>query len=65
MIKPHKGILIDKIPVDGFGGLVFAVGTMVIFMIGIPEIRQFSILALPLGLLVAGGLYYWRSQTRW
>jgi len=64
-MKPHRGILIDKIPAEGFGGLVFALGTLLIFLIGVPEIRQASVLLLPAGLLTAGLLYFWRNQTRW
>lgn len=64
-MKPHRGILIDKIPAEGFGGLVFAFGTLLIFLIGVPEIRQAAFLLVPAGLLMGGGLYYWHNQTRW
>jgi hypothetical protein len=36
---PHQGILIDKIPVEGVGGLIFALGIASVFLIGIPAFR--------------------------
>ena len=63
--KPHRGILIDQIPAEGAGGLIFALGTVLIFAIGVPEIRQFLPVALLGGLLVAAGRYYWLNQTNW
>ena len=62
---PHRGILIDQIPADGPVGLIFALGTILIFLIGVPEIRQFMPVALLGGLLVAAGRYYWHNQTNW
>ncbi len=64
-MKPHRGILIDQIPADGAAGLMFALSTVVIFLIGIPEIRQFLPIAVAGGLLVAAGRYYWHNQTTW
>ena len=63
--KPHRGILIDQIPAERAGGLIFALGTVLIFAIGVPEIRQFLPVALLGGLLVAAGRYYWLNQTNW
>ncbi len=63
--KPHPGILIDQIPAEGDGGLIFSLGTVLIFAIGVPEIRQFLPVALLGGLLVAAGRYYWLNQTNW
>lgn len=65
MLKPHRGILTHKIPAEGFGGLIFALGTVMIFVIGVPEIRQFSLFAIPAGGILAGVLYLWHNQTRW
>ena len=63
--KPHRGILIDQIPADGAVGLIFALGMVLIFSIGIPEIRQFLPVALLGGLVVAALRYYWLNQTNW
>ncbi len=63
--KRHRGILIDQIPAEGAGGLIFALGTVLIFSIGVPEIRQFLPVGLVGGLLVAAGRYYWHNQTNW
>ena len=63
--KPHRGILIDQSSAEGSGGLMFALSTVLLFLIGVPEIRQFLPVALVGGLLVAAGLYYWHNQTTW
>ncbi len=64
-LRPHRGILIDQIPAAGPGGLIFALGTMAIFLVGVPEIRQVFPVVLLGGLLVASGRYYWNNQTTW
>jgi len=48
----HPGIRIDKIPVKGGAGLVFALGVMVLFLISLPQIRWFFVRSLPAGILV-------------
>lgn len=60
----HQGIRIDKIPATGFAGLLFTVASLLLFM-GIPEVRFFSIFSLVGGGLIAAGLHYWHTQTRW
>ena len=42
-----------------------SLGTVLIFGIGIPEIRQFLPVAVLGGLLVAALRYYWLNQTNW
>jgi hypothetical protein len=49
----HPGIRIDKIPVKGPVGLIFVLGSMAVFLLGLPEVRWFFVLSLPVGLLVA------------
>lgn len=61
----HQGILIDKIPAEGMGGFLFALGTALIFLIGIPAIRPLGLIGLAGGLFFAGILYFWHNQTRW
>ena len=63
--KPHPGIRIDSIPATGVPGVIFALGTVVIFLIGVPEVREFAPFALLGGGLVAAGLHFWHNQTRW
>ena len=53
----HPGIRIDKIGFKGLVGLVFTVGTMLMFLISLPEARWFFVLTLPAGLLVGLVLY--------
>ncbi len=50
----HQGIRIDKIPIGGAAGLLFALGAMTIFLIGVPLTRWFLIFAVPAGVIVAG-----------
>jgi hypothetical protein len=53
MTSPHQGIRIDHIPAEGVGGLIFAVGTVAIFLIGFPALRPVAALALLGGLVLA------------
>ena len=39
MKYPHAGIRIDRIPAEGMGGLIFAVGTAFIFLLAFPALR--------------------------
>jgi len=50
MTFPHGGIRIDHIPAEEGGGLLFAVGTVVIFIVAIPAFAP------ALGLAAVGGL---------
>ena len=50
--SPHPGICIHKIPVKGGAGLVFALGVMLVFLIGSPAVRWFFLLSIPPGLLI-------------
>ena len=51
---PHYGIRIDKIQVgSGFAGVVFTVGTLLIFLIGVPALWYFLAGATSLGVGVA------------
>ena len=54
-------INLSAIPVAGnAGGLIFAVGSIVIVILGLPELRWFSLAAILSGVVVAGGLFAWR-----
>jgi cytosine/uracil/thiamine/allantoin permease len=55
-------IQMAKIPVNGPMGLVFTLGTMAIFLLALPEIRWFLLLALPVGTLVGLSLHLWHSR---
>jgi len=54
----HPGIRIDKIPIQGGVGLVFAIGALSILLVGIPAIGGFLLI------VVVGGVisYLWRSR---
>ena len=52
--KWHPGISIHKIPVRaGIAGLIFTVGSMAVFLTGIPAARYFLLVALVLGIGIA------------
>lgn len=53
MAFPHSGIRIDRIPAEGAGGLIFTVGIMVLFLIGVPAMRPVVALAALCGVLLA------------
>jgi uncharacterized protein (DUF2062 family) len=55
--RPHRGIDMHRLPVAGdLPGLVFAVGTAVIFLIAIPALGYALIGAVALGLIIAAVL---------
>jgi len=56
-VGAHPGIRIDKIPVSGAMGLIFTVGSLVIFL-ALPAVRWFAILSLPVGLAFAAILHF-------
>jgi len=63
-MKWHPGIRIDKIPVTStVGGLIFAVGIVVLAIVGVPEIRGLILIGLPGGILFAVILYWWRNRN--
>jgi hypothetical protein len=53
-MKLHPGIRIDRIPVKGGPGVIFAIGVLVILLVGVPETRLFLVGAFGLGILMAG-----------
>jgi hypothetical protein len=53
MMYPHSGIRIDRIPAEGAGGMIFAVGIVVLFLIGVPAMRPVVALAAVCGALLA------------
>lgn len=65
MLRPHRGIRIDRIQVSGGGGLIFSAGIIALALIGLPEARPLAALGLVGGAIVGAGLYYWHNQTRW
>lgn len=52
--KPHPGITMHKLTVGGeFAGLVFAVGTVLIFVFGLPALWYFVAFSLAFGVGIA------------
>jgi len=61
---PNPQINIAKIPVGGgIAGAIFAVGSMVIFLVGIPMLRVVFPAAIVLGCGVALILHFIRHET--
>jgi hypothetical protein len=53
MARPHPGIRIDQIPAEGGGGLIFALGTVLIVLLGFPALRPVAAVAVLGGVLFA------------
>ena len=53
MRYPHPGIRIDRIPAEESGGIIFMLGIMAIFLIGVPAMRPVVALAALGGVLLA------------
>jgi hypothetical protein len=62
---PRAEIDMAKIPADAnAGGLIFAIATMVVFLIGIPVIRLLFPAALVAGGAIAVILHFFRHEPR-
>jgi hypothetical protein len=57
MKYPHAEIRIDRIPAEEGGGLIFAVGTAVIFLLAFPALRPIMAAAVIGGVLLAPVLH--------
>src|SRR5262245_15400084 len=61
-VSNHPGISIHHIPVEGAVGLLFIFGTVFIFGVGVPAVREIFFLTVPLGVLAFGILLYWHKH---
>ena len=57
MQNSHQGIRIDHIPAEGMGGLIFAIGSSLIFLLAFPALRPIAVAAAAGGLLLAPVLH--------
>jgi len=55
----HQGIRIDHIPAQEGGGLIFALGTALIFMLAFPGLLPWAGLCLVTGAALAPVLHRW------
>ncbi len=63
MSYPHAGIRIDRIPAEEGGGLIFAVGTTLIFLIAFPALLPVAAAAIVGGAVLAPVLHWlWRKE---
>jgi hypothetical protein len=59
-MQPHPGIRIDRIPAQGGGGLIFAVGMVGIVLFAVPSLRPLFVVAVLGGVLLAPVLHRFR-----
>ncbi len=52
-MNPHRGILINRIAVDGLGGLIFVVSMTVLLIMAVPALRPLVALSVVGGVLCA------------
>lgn len=61
-VPNHPGISMHHIPVEGAVGLLFVFGTVFVFLVGVPAIREIFFLTAPLGILALGIRLYWHKH---
>ena len=61
-MQKHPGIRIDRIPVEGWVGLLFVVGILAIAFVGNPVTRWFLLVSIVVGVIGGGVLYFWRNR---
>lgn len=52
-MEPHRGILVHRIPVEGLGGLLFALGMASVTIMAMPGLRPLALLSIAAGVLAA------------
>jgi hypothetical protein len=62
-MTPHPGITMHKIPVEGGAGLLYVLGTIVMFLLALPQLAPLAALGLVGGVLLAPVLYRWRARS--
>ena len=55
-------IRIHRIPVAGAAGLLFAVGSCLVFLFGIPALRWFLLGSVIVGSALGGLLWFWHKK---
>ena len=54
VVMPHPGINMHKIPVGGDEiGVMFVIGVLLPILIALPEARNFILVSLPIGIIIA------------
>ena len=56
--QPHPGLQISQIPAAGGGGIILAVGTILLLWLGVPEFRPVVLASLVGGALFAPLFHY-------
>jgi len=62
----HPGINYSRVPIGGdIAGLLFVVGSVVVILLGLPELRPFFIWAGAAGLVLGVALILWNRRYRY
>ncbi len=56
-MQVHRGILVHRVPAEGVGGLIFALGLAAVSLIAVPALRPLAAFSLLAGTLAAPLLY--------
>lgn len=62
-MTPHPGITMHKIPVEGGAGLLYVLGTLVVFLLALPQLAPLAAAGLAGGVLLAPVLYRWQARS--
>lgn len=60
-MEKHPGIRIDKIPVEGWGGVIFVLGILAIGLIAHPAVRSLMLISIIGGAFGALVLHLWHK----
>ncbi len=56
-MQSHRGILVQRIPAEGLGGLIFALGMVALTLLAAPELRPLAAVCALGGVLSAPLIY--------
>jgi hypothetical protein len=61
----HPGINYSRVPIGGnVAGLLFVIGSIVVILLGLPELRPFFIWAGTIGVVLGVALILWNRRYR-
>jgi len=54
----------NPLPVKGVGGLIFAVGLLVLISVALPEVPKLLLPAVLIGVVAGLTVYFWRNRSK-
>lgn len=54
----------NQLPVKGVGGLIFAVGLLVLISVALPEVPKLLLPAVLIGVVAGLAVYFWRNRSK-